>query len=230
MGWLITGGILFLLAILPLGVRIRYNSDGLLVRVILGPVKLTVYPVSQKEKKKTAPESKAEPKQETENLPKPPQPPKTEKPKAEKTETGGSLLDFLPLVKLALELLGDFRRKLRIDNLYLRLIMAGGDPCDLAVNYGRAWAAVGNLLPQLERLFVMKKRDIEVECDFTASETLTIARVDLTITLGRILALAVVYGIRALKEFLNIQKKRKGGAVNEPETSQHAGKYHSENP
>ena len=216
MGWLITGGILFLLAVLPLGVRIRYNADGLLVKVILGPVRLTVYPLPQKEKKeqrKTVSEPKTEPKNQTENLPKPPQPPKAEKPKGEMKEAGGSLLDFLPLVKLALELLGDFRRKLRLDNLYLRLIMAADDPCDLAVNYGRAWTALGGLMPQLERLFVIKKRDVEVECDFTASETRVIARLDLTITLGRLLALAAVYGVRAVKEFLTIQKKRKGGAA-----------------
>lgn len=215
MGWLITGGILFLLAVLPLGVRICYDEAGLLAKVILGPIKLTVYPLPRKDKKekKKAPEPKPEPPKETENLPKPPQPPKAEKPKGEaKKEKGGSLLDFLPLVKVALDLLGDFRRKLRLNDLYLRLIMAGGDPCDLAVNYGRAWAAVGNLMPRLERLFVIKKRDIEVECDFTASETKIIARLDLTITLGRLLALAVVYGFRAVKEFLSIQNKRKGGA------------------
>ena len=100
----------------------------------------------------------------------------------------------------------------------LKLILAGGDPCDLAVNYGRAWAAVGNLMPQLERLFVIKKRDVEVECDFTASKILVIARLDLTITLGRLLGLAIVYGIRALREFLKLQKKRKGGATHEPDS------------
>ena len=105
-----------------------------------------------------------------------------------------------------------------MNRLELKLILAGGDPCDLAVNYGRAWAAVGNLMPQLERLFVIKKRDVEVECDFTASETLVIARLDLTITLGRLLGLAIVYGIRALREFLKLQKKRKGGATHEPDS------------
>ena len=115
--------------------------------------------------------------------------------------------------------LGDFRRKLRLDNLRVKLIMAADDPCDLAVNYGRTWAAVGNLLPQLERIFVIKKRDIEVACDFTASETLIIARLDVTITLGRLLALVFGYAIRALIQFLKIMKKRKGGAQNESKTS-----------
>ena len=215
MGWLITLGILLLLAVLPLGVRIRYNSEGILVKVIAGPVKITVYPLPGKKKKE---KKKKEPKKtavapEEENLPKPPKPPKEKKKKAEKTEKGGSLLDFLPLVQAALDFLGDFRRKLRLDNLYLRLIMAANDPCDLAVNYGRAWAAVGNLLPQLEKWFVIKKRDIEVECDFETSKTLVIAHLDLTITLGRLLAAVVKFAVRALIEYLKIRKKRKGGAV-----------------
>ena len=214
MGWLITLGILLLLAVLPLGVRIRYNSEGILVKVIAGPVKITVYPLpgkKKKEKKKKEPKKTAAAQEE--NLPKPPQPPKEKKKKAEQKEKGGSLLDFLPLVQAALDFLGDFRRKLRLDNLYLRLIMAANDPCDLAVNYGRAWAAVGNLLPQLEKWFVIKKRDIEVECDFETSKTLVIAHLDLTITLGRLLAAVVKFAVRALIEYLKIRKKRKGGAV-----------------
>lgn len=226
MGWWITLGVVILLAVLPLGVSVKYNSEGPLVRVILGPLKITVFPLPKKKKKdkktkkkgqnpqtqeQTQPESpkpvQAEP------IPRNPSPPPKPKEKKPKEEKGGSLLDFLPLVKLVFDFLGDFRRKLRLDVLELKLIMAGGDPASLAINYGRAWAAVGNLLPQLDRLFIIKKRDIEVECDFTASETLVIARLDLTITLGRILALVLGYAIRALITFLKIQKKRKGGAA-----------------
>ena len=216
MGWLITLGILTLLAVLPLGVSVRYNAEGPLVRVILGPVKLKVFPASpkkkpKKEKKKEKPSGEQEPAKQTKPLPEPPQPPKPEKGKDDKT--GGSLLDFIPLVKLGINFLGDFRRKLRINNLQLKLILAGGDPCDLAVNYGKTWAGVSNLMPMLERWFVIKKRDIEVECDFTTSETLVYACLDLTITLGRIISMVVVYAVRALIAYLKIKKKRKGGAV-----------------
>ena len=44
MGWLIALGILTALAILPLGVSAQYDSGGALVRLILGPVKLILYP------------------------------------------------------------------------------------------------------------------------------------------------------------------------------------------
>ena len=215
MGWWITLGIFTLLAILPLGVRIQYDADGPLVKIVLGPVKLTVFPRPKKEpgkekKQKTTAKPETTKTAEEENLPKPPQAPPEKKPA--KKEKGGSLRDFLPFVKLAFDFLGDFRRKLRMKELYLRLILASDDPCDLAVNYGKTWTAVGNLIPALERWFVIKNRDVEVECDFTASETKVITRVEITITLGRLLSLAAVYAVRGIKEFIVFRNKRKGGA------------------
>ena len=215
MGWLIAFAIIFLLAILPLGASVKYNSDGPLVRVIAGPIRFTVFPMKKKEKKKKKPKEKKQKKAKKVKKEKPKK--ETEKSskttKEEKKEKGGSILDFLPLVKVGLDFLNGFRWKLRVNRLELKLIMAADDPADLGMNYGRAWAAVGNLIPRLEQNLVIKKRDIEVECDFTTSETLVIARLDITITLGRIIALVVVTGIRALREFLKIMKKRKGGAV-----------------
>ena len=205
MGWLIVLGIVMLLAALPLGVRIRYDCDGVLIQILIGPVRILAFPRPKKEKRKKKgkrPDEK-KPKQQTGNSAAEP---------SKKAKAGGSLTDFLPLVKLALELLNDFRRKLRVNNLELKLVLAGDDPCDLAVNYGKAWAALGNLLPRLERVLVIRKRDLNVECDFAADSTLVTAGADITITFGRLITLAAVYGVRALKELLSISRKRKGGA------------------
>lgn len=209
MGIWITAAFLLALAILPLGIHVRYNEAGFLLRVIAGPLKITVFPRKKKPKKQKAKQKKQNAEKSPESTDSGDNPPQPPKPLPEPKERGGSLTRFLPLVRLGLKFLGDFRRKLRVDNLCLRLILAGDDPCDLAVNYGRVWAAASNLMPQLERLFVIKKRDIQVECDFTAEEISVIAHVDITITLGRLLTLAVVYGIRVLCEFLSM--KRKGG-------------------
>lgn len=213
MGWWITLGILILLAMLPLGVSVKYNSAGPSVRLLLGPARLTVIPRKSKKEKpakkkieiETTAEQKADPMPEKPTVPPKPVPPKQK-------EKGGSWTDFLPLVKTALDFLGTFRRKLRVNVLELKLIMAGDDPCDLGLNYGRAWAALGNLMPRLEKLFVIKKRDVEVECDFEASQSMVIARLDLTVTLGRLVGMLVVYAVRILKEFIQIKNKRKGGA------------------
>lgn len=213
MGWLIALGILTALAILPLGVSAQYDSGGALVRLILGPVKLILYPRphSPPKKEKKPKEKKQEEKtseKETQEASAP-----VKKKKASGDPQGGDWKDFLPLFRVAMDFLGNFRRKLRVRDLEMKLILAGDDPCDLAVNYGRAWAALGNLMPKLERFLVIRKRNLEVECDFTSEKTLVFVRLELTITLGRLLGLAVVYGIRGLREYLKISKKRKGGAV-----------------
>lgn len=199
MGWLVALLILFLLAILPLGASVLYDEDGPRVRILAGPVKIQVFPMKKKAKKD-------KPKKESKK-----KPAKGAKSEA-KSKSGGSWTDFLPLVRIALDLLNDFRRKLRVNELKLHLTMAGDDPCDLAVNYGRMNASLAALIAQLERFLVIKKRDVHIDCDFAASETVILARLDLTITLGRILSIAAVYGVRGLKTFLNIKKQREGGA------------------
>lgn len=209
MGWLIALGILAALAVLPLGVSARYNAAGVLVQVIAGPVRVKVFPLKKKEKKQPAENKEEEPPQTGDASPQAEE--KKSEPAGEKTP--GSWKKFLPLVQVALDFLGDFRRKLRVNRLEMKLILASDDPADLAINYGRAWAALGNLWPRLESLFVIRKRDVQVECDFVSEETRVFARMDMTIALGRLLSLTVRYGIRALKELMKIRKQSKGGAA-----------------
>ena len=206
MGWLIFLAILVLLAVLPLGASVLYDADGPRVRIVAGPVKIQVFPMKKKPKKDKP--KKEKPKKEQK---KPAQAGEEQKP-FPKPRTGGSWTDFLPLVQVVLDLLNDLRRKLRVNHLLLHLTLAGDDPCDLAVNYGRMNASLAALIAQLERVLVIQKRDVHVDCDFTANETVILARLDLTITLGRILSIAVRYGVRGLMTFLKIKKQREGGA------------------
>lgn len=196
MGWLIALAILLLSLIVPVGIQAIYNSAGAMVRLLVGPVKITLFPKAKKRKNTVS----------KEKIPDKPQ-------KSGKSidKPGVSVKDFLPLVETVLDFLGDLRKKLRLDYLHLKVILTGADPCDLAVNYGRTWAAVGNIMPHLERLFVIKDRDVDVGCDFTADQTLVSARLDITITVGRILSLMTRYGFRGLREYLKILNKGKGG-------------------
>ena len=208
MGWYITLAILLLLAILPLGASVLYDEDGARVRIVAGPLKIQVFPMKKKPKKDKPKQEKPK----KEKKPKPVHEPGEPGMKPQPEKKGGSWTDFLPLVRVALDFLNDLRRKLRVNHLKLHLTMAADDPCDLAVNYGRMNASLAGLLTQLERFLVVKKRDVHVDCDFTATQTVILARLDLTITLGRILSIAVVYGIRALMTYLKIKKQREGGA------------------
>lgn len=214
MGWLIALGILILIGYIRIGVLVRYDADGALLRLILGPVKLTLVPAKKKSSKDDAHAFKKEKKKpakagaaKTDTLPT--DPPPAPKPKK---KSGGPITDLIPLVKVALDFVGEFFTRLRFKDLYLKLVLAGDDPCDLAMNYGRAWAALGDLAPVLDNVLNIKKRDLEIECDFLAEQTLVNAGADITITVGRTLYLLVRYGYRALREFIKMKKKRKGGA------------------
>ncbi len=223
MGWWIFFGILLLILLLPLGVSVLYDALGVRVRVLAGPIRLTVFPMKKKEPKqpKEAPEQEQpEPKQKLESKDKteeksekPPLPEAPKPPKQPEETPGGSVTDFLPLVELALKFVGEFFHKtLHIDVLYLKLTMAGDDPADLAINYGRTWAALGNLWPYVNRMFTIKKRDIQVQCDFETSEMLVNARVDITVSLARLLGLILNYGCRMAWKFFQIRSQQNKAA------------------
>ena len=204
--WIILG-VLILLCLIPLGVRAVYNSEGFKLWLLIGPVRIFLFPKPKKPKEK----KEISKKEKTTGTKK--------KPVEKEQKEGGSLKDFLPLLDVAKRLVASFFRKLRIRKLELKLILAGDDPCDLAVNYGKTWAATGSLIPMLEELFVIRKRDVDVGCDFTAEETKIYAAADITILTGRLLGLAGLYGFQALREYLKILKKRKGEHQNESKSS-----------
>lgn len=195
MGWLITLTALCGLAFLPLGFRAVYRESKPGVWLLIGPLKFLVYPGKPKQKKTKEKISKTSPDN-----------------SGTASNKGGTIDGFRPVIRTIFEFLEHFRRKIRINDLQLKVILAGDDPSTLAVNYGKAWAALGNLMPQLERFFVIKKRNLEVECDFTSEKTLIYASADVTITVARAVHLLSRYGIRVLKHLLNLKKLRKGGA------------------
>ena len=204
MGWLVVLRVLIALAMLPLGLSLRYDAAGFRLYALAGLIRISISGKSKEKKEKTSKKKTKKGKKGKKT--------QTSGAKPKEKKKGGNLADFLPFVQIALDFLDTFRRKLRIRRLEMKLVMAADDPCDLAVNYGRAWAALGNLIPQLERCFVIKKRDLEVECDFEADKTLITARLDMTLTLGRLLHIVLRHGLQAIKEFLNLKKSRKGGA------------------
>ncbi len=188
MPWLIALGAILALGFFPLGVIGTYSNAGGELLLTVGPLKFRLYPRNKKPKLSKAQAA------ETEYMP-----------KGEK----GTLSDFLPIFKSILDLLGDLRRRLRVKRLEMKLIMAGEDPCDLAVGYGRAWAVLGNLQPLLDRLFVIRNKDLQILCDFTREQSQISARLELNITAGRLLGLTVRYGLRLLREYIIMKNHKK---------------------
>ena len=183
---LVIFAVLVLIGCIPVGVDARYSADGVFLTAKLGPFLLQLLP--QKPKKKTP--AKAEPQEKKPN-----------------PLLSGGVDGLMQLLDLAFDTLGDLRRKLRVNELTLYVLIGGADdPAKAAMGYGRAWAAIGAITPSLERLFVIKKRDIRPALDYTISNTQIDAHLVTTITIGRSLALALRAGIRFLK-ILNERKK-----------------------
>lgn len=190
---------LVLIGCIPVGVDARYNADGVFLAAKLGPFRLQLLP--QKPKKK--------PKKREQQQKQPEKAPASSEPQEKKSNPllSGGVDGMLQLLDLAFDTLGDLRRKLRVNELTLHVLIGGAeDPAKAAMGYGRAWAAIGAITPSLERLFVIKKRDIRPALDYTISNTQVDAHLVTTITIGRSLALAVHAGIRFLK-LLNERKK-----------------------
>ncbi len=191
--------VLVLIGCIPVGVDARYNADGVFLAAKLGPFRLQLLP--QKPKKK--------PKKRKQQQKQPEKAPASSEPQEKKSNPllSGGVDGMLQLLDLAFDTLGDLRRKLRVNELTLHVLIGGAeDPAKAAMGYGRAWAAIGAITPSLERLFVIKKRDIRPALDYTISNTQVDAHLVTTITIGRSLALAVHAGIRFLK-LLNERKK-----------------------
>ncbi len=204
MGWWIAlGCVVLLLGFMPWGAILQYNAEGLSLKLRIGCFSVPVLRRDEKNARKEKIKSTEKHKKQK----------KTETKQKKEQKKGGSAKDFLPLLRVLLEALDCLRRRLRVRRMDLKLILAGDDPCDLAINYGRAWTALGALVPQLERFFVIKKRNLEVECDFEASETVILANLYLTISLGSLLQLVLKYSYRAIRKYLKLQKIKKGGAT-----------------
>ena len=202
MGWLIALGVVTLLAVMPVGVNALYHKDGFFLWLVLGPVKLQILPAKPKEEKK------ADKKKEKKKKPAAPKQ-KKEAPTPKEKKEGGSWTDFLPLVKTIGVFLKGFFKAIRVRYLEVILTMGGGDPCDLAVNYGKTWAVVANAMPLLDKLLVIKKRKVDVGFDFTADATTVYAQADVVVGLGTVIALVIRYGVKLLMQYISIKNSRK---------------------
>ena len=186
--------VLVLIGCIPVGIDARYNAEGVFLSAKLGPFLLQILPQKPKKRKQQKKPKK-----------------KPEKAEPQEKKPNPLLSDgvdgMMQLLELLFDTLGDLRRKLRVNELTLYVRIGGSDdPAKAAMGYGRAWAAIGAITPSLERLFVIKKRDIRPTLDYTISNAQVDAHLVTTITIGRSLALALRAGIRFLK-ILNERKK-----------------------
>ena len=143
-GWIVLLAIfaaLFLLSLIRLGGRAAYTAEGISVVILVGPLRVCVFPLDANKKQKKRK--------------------KKDKPAvAEKHETkqqGGTFGRFMELLPTVSEAAGALKRRIRIDHLNLTVIWGAEDAASAAIGYGRAYAALGMIVPLLENNFKVKK-------------------------------------------------------------------------
>ena len=204
-GWLIALAVVLLLASIPfwpVGLVAVYRDSGLEIAIRLGFLRFKLDPEGSTLKDLIVPVLKKEAEILVATI------------KAKKEE-GGKLSDLLPLLNAIWKLLGDLRKKVRVKRLDMNLTLAGGDPCDLALNYGKAWIAVGNIISFLENFLIIKKRNVQVNSDFLGDTTRIYLKVFANMTIWRLFSLLLKYGLPLRDEYNKFLYNDEGGTENE---------------
>lgn len=183
--------VIALIAYMKVGIQVTWDG-ALALRLIVGPIRVSI--LSRKDTEETASkesdQKKSDPKK--------------------KTHRSNRKNSPWPKVLLAnwqelLELVGRVLHMPYLNPLILKVVFGGEDPAASAINYGRAWALVGVVMPLLERNFQIGKREIDVQHDRDAKKMSVYAKAALTVRVGQCVGLAV----SALLLFLRLYKETK---------------------
>lgn len=179
--WVILGLFLLigLILLLPVGVRVIYRDGKLKLWFLIGPVRILFKPKENKEPAKI---------DYREIL---------KEPIEANRSFDGVLGDFWAEMKTILDVFGILHPKLRIKRIELNLCLAGVEPDQLGLLYGAAQAGIGAVLTVLEQFFTIKKRKINICCDFLGDRTAFDGRLDAVIGLGRLLYCLLKYILSA---------------------------------
>ncbi|MBQ3134386.1 MAG: hypothetical protein IJB75_01060 [Oscillospiraceae bacterium] len=189
-GPIITLCVLILLVVvllLRVGVRVEYGRPALSVCILVGPGYIPVLPARKKKNETKRSSSK-----------------KAKEKPVSKRNTLELLREFLPLVLRTVKRLFG---KLQVDKLDLVLTAGAKDPGDVALQYGRANAILGALWQPIVAACHVVDGRARVEVDFDAEKPEIYLLAGLTLRIGQILALAVVFAVQAIVILLRRNKK-----------------------
>ena len=197
---------LVLLSLIRVGVWAEYAQRTFTLRLLAGPVRITLFPRPAKQPKPARAKKARASRQKKSKPPK-------------KPKTAGEILDLVKqLLPVAADAAGRLRRKIRIDQFYLDVVAASGDPARAAVHYGRLNGAIGMFWPLVEQNFKVKQWRIRTNVDFTTDHPTVYLRAAATLTIGQLLAL----GVRVASKALPILTQPKSGSKSRQETQKEA--------
>lgn len=191
---------------IPVHARASYNQGEIAAWIRYGPVKLQLFPPArpeQKEEKQPEAAVESAPAQEPEKKPKKGKRKKKPKAKINREQIFYSLEALPPILLRALRRVG---RRIWVEPLKLHILVAGADPADTALLYGRLEAALAGALPPLHRVVRIEEQDIQLFLDFTEGKMDFIADVGISLRPWDALSVGIRAGGSLLKWFWRFRK------------------------
>ena len=91
---------------------------------------------------------------------------------------------------MIVKILQKFRRGIVFDPLRIYLEIAGEDPADTAVLYGKIYASASGLLPAVREVVAIRNQDIQITLNFDKTESTICADVGVYLRIYHILGIA----------------------------------------
>ena len=199
------------LLLLRVGVRVKFDGDGLRVRAKVAFMKFTVYPSRGSIKPRQAASQKYAQREKSERKSsiirdalKIFRAVKSEPTDGEETQAeGGEVRNFRKVIADALTVLSSLKRKLYIKRLDVLLIQGGSDAFTMAMTHGVFGTVFGVTQGVLEEHFRVKRYNLRTATDFLAPSARVIADIEITIAIWEAIALA----ISAILFIMRLKKK-----------------------
>ena len=184
--------VLFLIAVMKVGVRLTYLNQEFDYKVRLGFFRVSV---SDQKKKESMP------KDQTKDIP--------EKEKKSKEERSALIKSWMKTIwhhkEEVMEVVRKVFRAPVLDKLIVHMVVGASDPDVCAMKYGKYNAAAGTLLPIVENVFGIRKREILIGCDFFQDQDHIEASAEITIRVYQLVSIAIA-GLKLLIKLSKTQK------------------------
>ena len=201
--------IVLLLGLLRVGATITFAEETV-VKLRIGPLRLTLLP-----KKKKKPKKEKQPKKE-------PAPEEKKGKRAHKLPrlTLRDVPDLVSAVFSALHAaLRRVCRRLRIDPMEVTVVFGGADPADVAEAYGIANAVVFSVMPKAEEIFYLPDPAIHLRMDYGAEATRCEGKVGISVRICDAFVILFALAVPLIKWFLRLKKAH----ANDPKPAEKTG-------
>ena len=195
--------VIFLILLIPVGVRAQYDED-FLAELKIGFVTIRLYPPKPKKpkkkkekKKKSAPEKKEEKKEE-----------KEKKPSLLKEKGIGWFVDLLRQVAaLAAGVMRDFFKHLVIRNMQVSITYSGSDANDTAVKYGCLCLSVYPAVSILADVAKCRHYGVDIAPNFDAdARSVYFAEIQVQVRIIWVVGLGFRHGFKAIRLLLALRR------------------------